>query len=197
MKLNNLKHLNIMRKRYFKFPIKKLDIIKPEWLMELVNNLNEIYDDPENLLKKCNINYGCIIQANTLLFDKKDKHDCPATFVTSDSEYINNNPEILKSIASDIYQYKNTELGFVPDVLKEIVKCIQDEYDYNGYKIEINLEDGSVANLYFYTIMVFRKYLPKGYLDKRIYPLITNCNKSHTAMILPSKYWTMKIKKYK
>lgn len=196
MKINYIKHLNKMRNKYLFSQIIKLDIIKPKWLMNQENILNEIYDKPYNLLRNPVINYGCIIQANTLLFDKNDNHDCPATFITSDSEYINKQPEILESLANDIYKYKNTELGFVPDNLKSIVRCIQDEHDFKEYVNKIEFKDGNVANVYIISIMVIRKHLPKGYLNKRIYPLITNYKSSVTALILPCKYWTIGIKKY-
>ena len=88
MKLNYIDQLNKMRRRYRIFPIRKIDAKKPNWLIGNDNVLNEIYDNPMKLLKDSNINYGCILQANTLLFDKNDKQDCPATFITSDSEYI-------------------------------------------------------------------------------------------------------------
>lgn len=178
------------------FPIRKIDAKKPNWLIGNDNVLNEIYDNPMKLLKDSNINYGCILQGNTLLFDKNDKRDCPATFITSDSEYINNNPEILCSLADDIYQYKNTDLEEVPQYLKNIVACIQDEHDFRRYKNEIQFEDGNIATVYIITLMVIRKHLPEGYLDKRTYPLITNFESSDTCIILPYKYWTGKVKKY-
>ncbi|MFI3260167.1 MAG: hypothetical protein R3Y13_00410 [bacterium] len=196
MKLNYLKHINKIRKRYLKKPINNLDIKKPDWLNGKENILNEIYDFPLNLLKNSNINYGCILQANTLLFDKSDNRDCPATFITSDSEYINNNPEILYTLAEEIYQYKNTELGFVPQYLKKIVESIQNEHDFSRFKNEIEFDSDNVVTVYIVTIMVIRKHLPTSYLNKKIYPLITNFESSETAMILPHKYWTVEIKKY-
>ncbi len=195
MKLDYIKELNKMRKKYLKYPIKKFDAIKPNWLIDKDNVLNDIYDNTLAILENSNINYGCILQANTLLFDKKDKQDCPATFITSNSEYINNNPEILCSLADDIYQYKESEIEFVPQNLKKIVECIQNEHDFRRYKNEIEFENGNIVTIYIVTLIVIRKHIHKGYLRKRIYPLITNFEKTESAMILPHKYWTRKVKK--
>ncbi len=196
MKLNYIKHINKIRKKYLRNPIKKLDIKRPQWLIGEENILNEIYDSPMKILENSNINYGCILQANSLLFDKNDNHDCPATFITSDSEYISNNPEILCSLADDIYKYKNVELDFVPQYLKKVVESIKNEHDFRRYKNEIEFENGNIVTIYIITIMVIREHLPGSYLNKKIYPLITNFKFSETAMILPYKYWTLGIKKY-
>ncbi len=195
-KLNYMKEIEKMRKKYARNPVVELGIAKPEWLNNEADLLNEIYDDTSVFLRNSKINYGCIIQANTILFDKKDKRDCPATFITTDSDYINSSPEILQSVANEIYQYKNTDIDLVPERLRRIVEYIQDEYERGRFSNQIEFEDGNIANLYVITMMVMRKHIPKGYLTKNIYPLITNFENSNTAMILPKKYWTFKVRKY-
>ena len=193
--LNYTEQLGKMRKKYSRSPMTSLSADKPSWLIGSDDPMNYIYDNTSTFLADTKINYGCIIQANELLFDKNDKHDCPATFITSDSEYVNNNPELLLYLADDIYAYKHTEIGFVPQHLKSVVESIQDEHDRNRFVNKINFKDGNSASVYIITMMVFRNHLPKSYLTKRIYPLLTNFEKSKTAMILPQKYWTWEIKK--
>ena len=187
--------LNHMRKKYFKKPIKTMDLIKPNWLVGRIDSLNEIYDNTVSFFKNANIHYGYVVQANTFLFSKDNEHDCPAQFVTTDSDYINKNPSILYEIGRGIFEYKDTELCFVPDNMKDIVECIQKETDRKSFSIKVVFEDKYEANIYMISAMVVRKYIPNGYLDRSLYPLLTNFNGKITAMILPKKYWTRKAKK--
>ena len=184
-----------MRKKYSKKPIMNMTLQKPDWLVDKKDAMNEIYDNTTSFFSNASINYGYILQANTLLFSKDNNYDCPANILTTDSDYVNENPRILYDMAQEIYRYKDTEIFFVPDHLKNIVECIQKETDRKSFSTQIVFKDGHVGNIYMLSVMVMRKYIPNGYLDRSLYPLLTNFNAGRTAMILPEQYWTRKAKK--
>ncbi len=176
--------------------IKPLKVKKPEWVER--DPLNKIYTDMDILLKRGQVYWGVLVQANEILFRDAPYVDCPGNVVFSTNKSLGNRPELMLEIATDIFAYKNT--NYVPEHLKQVVDIVTDEYErVFNYPIPLNdikrVNDSPVVfdeddNLFFTTIMFFRDYLPTGKLLSDIFPILAAPEVTDISIVLPERYWT-------
>lgn len=179
--------LRIIREKYAQHPYQKKTFPKPYWMEG--DDLSILYEEQSNLFQMGRIYYGYIVQANNYLFQKDPYINCPAAILYSTDDRLNRNPAILKKVGKWLFSYKNTDEA--PEHVKRVVDAITDEKErLFNVKIEINMNDGSQAVLYYTTVMIFRKHLPEGMIKGSFLPIIASPNMFKTVMVLPKKYWT-------
>ncbi|MDE5854260.1 MAG: hypothetical protein K2H19_04270, partial [Ruminococcus sp.] len=193
MEINLFSELQTMRENFKADLNKKIKLPKIDWLK--VDLLGDIYKSADVLLKKGNVYYSAIIQANKLLFKRFPCWDCPMEIIYSTDDFINENPYLLHETAHYIYSFKNSTEA--PPPIKVIVDSISDEYQRN-FNVPVVMKDIfesdqdeiNKAILYCNTVMVFRKYIPKKTLKGNIVPIIAAHYECRSIIILPEKYWT-------
>lgn len=181
-----------MRQKYKNNPLKDIKLNRPEWLTSK-DPMSEIYSKKSMLLQKGEIVYANIIQANTILFDKTPKVDCPAHIVFSTDPYFAEKPEALYEIAWNIYTYKGKTPDTVPDEWKEVAKVITDEYDRSDFAFSLDI-DAQLFEIKMIPTMIYRSLLPKGKLCGNLLPVLT-APECKQVLVLPKRYWSRKFKK--
>ncbi|QAA32618.1 hypothetical protein [Clostridium manihotivorum] len=176
------------KKNLFTFvSVKKDKFVKPSWLKTNVKDkLNLIYLDLGVLYKEGKIVYGCLVQANTTLFEKGN-NDSPAAIIYSPDNYFDGNFDKLRKMASVLYSYKGVDDA--PKNIKEFTDAITDEYKrIMNLKLPYEFTEG--RDVYYTTIMVHRNHIPDGYLKKGCFPILIAPYRSKATIILPSRYWS-------
>lgn len=180
--------LNAMYRRFW-MGMKRLDgMRRPEWITQ-GHPMEAVYKDIDILKKYGRVYYGILVQANTILFEKEPDIDCPAQIVYSTDPKAMIDLELLSTVATAIYSYKNKPLEEVPPEWRELAACVTDEYSYTYKRFKVGYQNRQ-AEIYMPCIMVFRKHLPGGVLQGRLFPILAAPEKSEAAMILPEQYWS-------
>jgi len=183
--MNYAAELDRMRKRYAAFPMKE-KLIRPDWL-KAEDRLNVIYEEERRLFSEGTVHYGCIVQANVILFKAFPRDNCPAEFVFSADKTMDDKTEVLSEIAQYIYSCKNNYDFPPPEKYKDIVRAVRDEYDRSSFSFEISAPKAEIC---FISTIVFRSHIPTGVLKGRIIPLLVHPDRK-TAIILPQRYWSL------
>lgn len=160
----------------------------PLWMED--DKLHEnLYAEKQRIFSEGHICYGWLVQANENLFKVFPYRNYPATLVYSHDEIVNQNPLVLSNIAEEIFSYKETPLEEVPEIFRDVVACIQDEYDREAYSIKMNVNDSEVA-INIATTMIYRKFIPSRKLVAPMMPVIALTENPAKVHVLPKKYWT-------
>ncbi|MCL2677524.1 MAG: hypothetical protein FWE85_00540 [Clostridiales bacterium] len=164
-------------------------LLRPAWL-GTGDKLNQIYIDQNDLYKSGKVFWGCLVQANILLF-KRDFFGrvpaAPANIVFSPDPYFDGNPGELASMAYELFSYKNKP--YAPSDSKEVTDSITDEME-RSFNIKLPDSITKGREVYFTTIMAVRKHLPKKRLSGSRFPILADPQRLKTSMILPKRYWT-------
>lgn len=188
------KEIEEMREKFMQKPLKRIKLPRPAWLTEY-DGLSSIFTEKETLISEGSICYGCIVQANELLFKRFPNYDCPAEVIYSENPEIDEEPGILFGLAREIYSYKNKPLDEVPAGLRELVRVTTDEYDRSSFCGTISDDDGNKLNFGLTSLMIFRKHIPKHKLCGSVIPIIAAPGKCCSVMVLPQEYWSEEFKK--
>lgn len=186
--VNFKNELEQIRKRYEAYPYKEEGLSRPSWMEN--DELSILYDEYDKLFEKGMIYYGCIVQANEILFDDEPKCDCPANIIYTRDPIVNEDPEILQKLAKKLFMYKEMPIEVVPEELKEIVQCIKGERSRKSYEIHMQYNEQHDITIHFMVIMIFRKYLPGNKLMSMLLPIIAYPEECKSIMVVPKKYWT-------
>lgn len=187
------KELNEMRQKYTKKPPKNEKLPRPEWLTP-EDGLYSVYEEKEQLFHKGQIYYGYIVQANIGLFSFFPHSDLPANIIYSTEEVIARDPMLMKRMGQYLFHFKK-EQEHSNSEYKEILNVIRDELDRSSFKFKPLRAEELGEEMYFTSIMVFRKHLPCRVLKGGIVPIIAAPDKCRSVMILPKKYWTKNFKR--
>lgn len=185
--------LDGMRKRYAQKPYATKRLPRPQWMDQ--DELSILYEEQEQLFMEGSIHYGCIVQANTILFQGFPHKNCPANLIYSTDSIVDADPKIIEQIANELYSYKGMKSSKIPKEYRKIVRVIKDELSREAFVQNFKLPDGRWITIHFLSIMVFRKHLPKRRLIGSLVPVIVEPSKFKSAMILPRKYWGSAFKK--
>lgn len=166
-------------------------IYKPKWMTTSMDQrFEDTYRHQRILYRNGRIAIGTIVQSNTLLF-KAGKDDSPAAMVYSEDPYFEENPDMLKKIASYLYSIKGVKCE--DEDLQIFSDILQDEFvSLFNFKVPEKITFGK--SVYFTSFMVARNHLPNGYIDFEYFPVIIYPEKTEASIILPSKYWIPKPK---
>lgn len=178
--------IEAMRQNFIQSNKKIGKLPKPVW-MTADETLNKIYNELPELVETGEIHYACLVQANVILFKSFPPFNCPANIIFSKNGYYDENPYELGELATKLYNYKGTEDA--PENIKKITDSITDEYD-RLYNIKLPDSVDIKSDVFFTTIMIYRKHLPGRKLSGSVFPVITSPENLQSAMILPQKYWT-------
>lgn len=159
---------------------------KPAW-MTASDTLNRIYNELPELVETGKIHFAFLVQANLILFESYPPLDCPADIVFSTNGYYDENPYELGELAIKLYSYKG--IDGAPENIKNITDSITDEYE-RLYNIKLPDSMDIKSNVFFTSLMIYRKHLPGRKLSGSIFPIITSPENLQSSMILPKKYWT-------
>jgi hypothetical protein len=166
------------------------NVLTPPWWMiqERDRRFCVLYREQNLLLKQGIVVWGCLVQANNLLF-KPGKCDHPAVIVCSPDPIFYSDLSELAKIARELYDLKNKKLDH-PEMSDLIIfaESITNEMDC-PFNVEIPKYLTLNKLVYFTSIMVCRKHLPDGYLKSGWFPMLLAPDKTPAAMILPSRYW--------
>jgi len=196
MRIDYRAELEKMRAKVNKRRIKPLRLKKPSWVER--DPMNKIYTDMDILLQKGDVYWGVVVQANEVLFSKRPYVDCPGNVIFTKNEYFNDNPEMMRQIAHEIFSYKNTDLA--SEYYKKVVEIVTDEHErIFNYPIHLKKIEllKNVSHMFreeetilFTTMMFFRDYMPKGKLCSGIIPIVAAPELTDISIMLPKKYWT-------
>ena len=159
---------------------------KPFWLLfENDQCYNEILSQQDSLLKRGNIIWGGVIQANSALFSK-GSFNHPAAVIYSFDCNVDKSPEIIKIIASELFSYKgmqtsNPEIQAFSDKLADEIET--------DLKLKIPEELTEGVECFYTSILVHRNHLPNNVLSMGVFHLLVNPEETEATMILPFKYW--------
>lgn len=176
-----------MQNNYSNKPKKWIRLKRPSWL-SLKDPMSKVYSEKRALLKRGEVTYASIVQANTMLFHKFPSCDCPAQVVYSSDTYVKENPYMLYDIARYIFDYKGEPEENIPDEWKSIARAVTDEYDRTGFTFGLEI-NGYTVGFHLIPTMIFRKLLPKKKLCGKILPVLVS-PECKQILILPKKYWT-------
>lgn len=172
---------------YRSHPLKDIRLHRPHWL-DYSDPMSEMFTLKPKLLKKGQITYACIVQANTILFRHFPPWNCPAQIVYSTDPYVAEHPNFLREAAMKIYSYKGKSTAKVPKEWQELAKTITNEYSRACPTFAIEADGRSIECRMIPTI-IHRKLLPKRKLYGCLLPILT-IPKYKQILILPKKYWT-------
>ena len=180
-----------MRENYKRKPLHNVWLPHPYWLT-YDDPMSEIYFKKASILQEGKIVYAQIVQANVILFRNFPHSDCPANLLLSTDDYINENPEMLYSVATELFSYKNKPLEQVPEQWREVAWSITNELDRKSFNFSMNLDNRQVEGRMIAN-MIFRRFLPRRRLCGGILPVLVAPNCNH-VLVLPKRYWTKNFK---
>lgn len=183
--------LEKMQIRYGKNRMRNIALKCPVW-MTAFDPMFSVFQDKRHLLQYGNVCFAHIVQANTILFDRCPNVDCPAQIVYTADPCAAQNPDMLRKIAAQLYQYKHMPLEQVPVRWREIARVIADEYDRTGFTFPVE-HQGKTVEMHMVPTMIFRKLLPKRMLCGGYLPILVSPD-CKAVMVLPRRYWTKAFK---
>lgn len=186
--------IEAMRTAYRNHPPKKLKLVRPSYITDK-DELSAVFRELDVLLYHGMVCYGSLIQANNLLFKPFPRWDCPATVLYGINPETDENPLELRAMAHEIYQYKNKPEDEIPEDIRQLAAVITDEHDRSSFRGTVTQADGRTREIFFQSLMVFRKYLPKHKLCGSILPILAAPDFCSSILILPKAYWTKEFTK--
>ena len=163
-----------------------LHLIPPPWARDGSDDrFQAIFRDQEMLLRNGTVVWACIVQANSALFED-DTGDCPAAVVFSLDQHFESAVEELCVIGSTLYSQKGRRRP-TPE-LAEFARVITNEYEA-PMNVPVPLSMTANRQVFYTTIMVYRKHLPVPRLVGGWFPLLASPDRTTASMIVPSEYW--------
>jgi hypothetical protein len=159
----------------------------PAWMHQhRADPLWGVYQIQQTLLDHGQVVWGCIVQANALLFEPGEG-DSPAAVIYSDDPYLDAEPEELGYIAHQLFELKGrTEVD--ADV-RQFAASITDERTRDAKLIVPPRLTGG-RRVYYTAIMVIRAHLPDGVLRDAMLPLLVLPDRTPWTLVLPSHFWS-------
>lgn len=166
------------------FDRRALKMRAPFWMTPL-DRLYLVYRQQDHLLEQGQVVWGCIVQANTLLF-KTGRGDHPAAVLYSPDPFFDEDVDLLLRIAYGIYSLKGTLP--LDETLARFAHMITNEME-RQLRLPLPLGMTEGREVFYTTIMVPRKHLPDRKLSQGVFPLLISPEQTPAAMILPSTFW--------
>ena len=160
--------------------LKKMWYDENDELLNLYNMQAEFFEHGQRAL-------GAIVAANEKLY-KWGILDLPAFIVYSLDEYYNDveNMQELVNIAYQVGELSGRRQE--DNNLKQIVYALETEVDRAfGIKLPHDMTNG--RDVFFTSVMIPRKYLPKKKVDRAVYPFNILVGRRPDAMLVPHWYW--------
>lgn len=175
---------------------------RPSWLTE-DDGLSLLYDEFPTLMRRGEVYWANIVQANKLLFKPLPRFSRITGASVAEIVYNHKRPKtaesdplILRTFAHYLFESKGKPAEELPEWLREASAVITDEFDRSRVVIKAGERDDFEMNLTMQAIIVFRGDIPRGALKNSLLPIIAAPYKCESAMILPSLYWTRGFMRY-
>lgn len=178
-------------------PLQNPQLPRPDYMFINVDGENEtddlacLYDDISLLTQEGHICYGVFVAANSILYRRFPRWDAPAYIVYSLDPFVNEHPDILETAADSIFSYVGNS-DEAPANLRPLADAVTDELKraLNTPFRYVSTTYNAIYDLYFTSIAVFRKDLPKKRITGRFMPILALPEKCKSTYILPKEYWT-------
>jgi hypothetical protein len=159
---------------------------KPAW-MRPQDRLCEILDKQKLLYTEGHIVWAALVQANRLLFSPGNA-DCPALLIYSEDLYFDARPLELHEVARSIFSYKETDPRHAE--LKRLADLVSNEAERS---MKFTLPKVlSTKELYASTFVVFRRHIPNGVLNARVFPVLLH-RATSAVMMVPFEFWPIEM----
>ncbi len=161
----------------------RLRVRPPSW-MPKTDELREVYRQQSLLLRRGDVVWGALVQANTLLF-KPGPTDHPAMAVYAPTRDLDDSPYVLQGIARHLFRLKGTTPKGPAE--RRLAAMITNEMERGlGWVVPKSCTGG--LDVRSTSFMVFRGHLPAGRLESGWFPLLAHPD-TPAVMILPARYW--------
>ena len=160
--------------------LKKMWYDEEDELLNMYNMQAEFFEHGKQAL-------GAIVIANEKLY-KWGILDLPACIVYSFDKYYNDaeNMKELDNIANQLADLRGRRQE--NNTLKQIVYILESEVERAfGIKLPYDMTNG--RDVFFTSVMIPRKYLPKKKVDRAVYPFNILVGRRPDAMLVPHWYW--------
>ncbi len=172
--------------RFNELTLASLRVAAPSW-MKPSDRLFEILERQTLLYAEGKIVWAALIQANNLLFSP-GAADCPALLACSDDHYFDARPTELHEVAHKVFSYKGTAPA--DPELKALAELVTDEAD-RSMKFALP-KVFSRKDIQMSTFMVFRKHIPNGVLNMKMFPVLIH-PATAAVMIVPFEFWPIEM----
>lgn len=178
---NSSKFLKSFKQRKFK-------VEKSEQMKKCCDHrFDELYREQELLFNDGYIVWGGIIQANTGLFSPGEE-DLPANVIFSLDDSIDSNPNMLLDVAKYLFTFKGEDCE-ADSELQEFADNLADEIEPK-YNLKIPTSISYDIECYYTIAMIFRKYIPQGYLVSSLFPYFVKPDETKASLMVPMEFWT-------
>lgn len=164
-----------------------LTIPEPSWAA--TDDMGVIFKDQRFLFEQGEVVWAARIQANSLLF-KRGIDNCPATYIYSRHPDIDDNPNLLATIAVRLASLKRRnsdredEQRYGDMLRNERKRAMR-------WRVTEHLTGG--IPVYSTSIMVCRKHIPERTLGPQLVPLLRHMSTVATVIVL-HKFWPRKLR---
>ncbi|MEM7263845.1 MAG: hypothetical protein AAF488_17795 [Planctomycetota bacterium] len=167
------------------FAWRKLRAVEPRWMRGTPDRLLEIYRNQRALIERGQVVWGCIVQANVLLYEP-GPDDCPAAVIYSPDPEMDGRLRLFRSISESLYRLKGSEPS--SRSLQRFAETLTDEHE-RLMKLPVPRRLTHGTEVIYTSIMVPRKHVPGGYLAQSYFPLLVAPEITEATMILPVDFW--------
>ncbi len=169
----------------------KLAVELPQWLAQEPDH--PLYHHLKNLGRLWatgELVWGHIVQANRLLFDPNDPHNCPAEVVYSAQPGAPVHPPLLAKVAHELYSLKSTRPK-APS-LRAIADHLTDEHTHRiHWTVPPVLNEGQ--SLAMGGTFIVRDHLPLPSLNTKWMPMVLAPEPPRYVMPLPAIFWPKRL----
>jgi hypothetical protein len=161
-----------------------LRIQPPRWVKDRDDDLSRFFSTTNRLLTSGRLTWGCLVQANQLLFEP-GPDDCPGEVLYSTESSCS--LASLREVASAVYELKGTQQ---PDpAFAKISQYLANELT-RVFGLQVPTLVSGTTSAAISTTFFVRRHLPRGVLALPWFPLLVLDRPPHTAMVVPSRYWS-------
>jgi Fe-S cluster assembly iron-binding protein IscA len=148
------------------------------------DELLEVYQKQEMLMREGKVCWGALVQANNQLYHP-GLGDHPGTAVFCDHPEIENDPDILADIARSLFRLRKAD---VVDGEERSYALILKDAQRRAMSVKIPKTQARGLPILSSGIMIFRDHLPSRFLADTLFPMLTHYTTSVVLMV-PHPYW--------
>lgn len=161
---------------------------RPSWCKR-TDKLTLYFDNQKQLLEQGDVVWGCVVQANQLLFSPGTM-SCPGDVVYCLERDRPDVLETLRQVARELYQLKGEPQDRAE--LNEISQYLANErIRVFGLPVPETISPTmpcAISSVYF-----DRRHLPDRVLRQSFFPIVLSRTTPHIATILPGRYWSQSL----
>jgi hypothetical protein len=165
--------------------------IRPSWFVKAMLNLTgdklRVILRHQNILRDSGrVVWGCLVQANDVLFNPNNRQVLPANVIYSPDAFFDGRVSVLQTIAQGLFELKGTRPK--DKELRKFANAITNELA-RTMRLQLPLSISEQREVYLTTCLIQPSHLPAGHLATGYFPLVICPEKTDAVMILPAWYW--------